>query len=237
MSDRFGTNDSLYDLTRILSMASSQAAISGTATGGILPSDIALTTNHILVGDASNVGADVAMSSDATIVASGALTLATVNGNVGTFGSATQVPVLTVNAKGLITAVSNTTIAGVTPVGSALMRGSLWRGNAANVAEAYALGAANKVLQSDGTDAAWSTNTLSIAGNSTINGSLIGNMTGGGTVATGGFTLTVPATGTAALLGVANVFTATGNTFNNPITIGTAAIQGGFTIPATTAAR
>lgn len=32
--------------------------------------------------------------------------------------------------------------------------------------------------------------------------------TGGGTVATGGFTLTVPATGTAALLGTANVFTA-----------------------------
>lgn len=36
--------------------------------------------------------------------------------------------------------------------------------------------------------------------------------TGGGTIATGGFTLTVPATGTAALLGVANVFTL-GNRF------------------------
>lgn len=34
------------------------------------------------------------------------------------------------------------------------------------------------------------------------------NGTGGGTLATGGFTLTVPATGTAALLGTANVFTA-----------------------------
>lgn len=33
-------------------------------------------------------------------------------------------------------------------------------------------------------------------------------VTGGGTLATGGFTLTVPATGTAALLGTANVFTA-----------------------------
>ena len=39
-----------------------------------------------------------------------ALTLATVNSNVGTFGSATQAPVFTVNGKGLITAASNTTV-------------------------------------------------------------------------------------------------------------------------------
>lgn len=37
-------------------------------------------------------------------------TLATVNANVGTFGSATQAPQLTVNGKGLITAVSNVTV-------------------------------------------------------------------------------------------------------------------------------
>lgn len=35
-----------------------------------------------------------------------------------------------------------------------------------------------------------------------------GVITGGGTIATGGYTMTVPATGTAALLGTANVFTA-----------------------------
>lgn len=44
-----------------------------------------------------------------------------------------------------------------------------------------------------------------------VTGKLIKNsavfITGGGTVALGGFTLTVPATGTAALLGVANIFT------------------------------
>lgn len=39
-------------------------------------------------------------------------TLATVNSNVGTFGSATQVPVFTVDAKGRITAVSNVSISG-----------------------------------------------------------------------------------------------------------------------------
>lgn len=40
---------------------------------------------------------------------------------------------------------------------------------------------------------------LTVSGASTINGSLVGNITGGGTIATGGFTLTVPATGTSAL--------------------------------------
>lgn len=41
---------------------------------------------------------------------SAAATLATVNGNVGSFGSATQVASVTVNAKGLVTAASNTSI-------------------------------------------------------------------------------------------------------------------------------
>lgn len=42
-----------------------------------------------------------------------ATTLATVNANVGTFGSSTQIPTFTVNAKGLITAASNVTLSGV----------------------------------------------------------------------------------------------------------------------------
>lgn len=41
---------------------------------------------------------------------SAAATLATVNGNVGSFGSATQTGTFTVNGKGLITAASNTTV-------------------------------------------------------------------------------------------------------------------------------
>lgn len=44
------------------------------------------------------------------------------------------------------------------------------------------------------------------AANAAAQQALVG-ITGGGTLATGGFTLTVPATGTAALLGTANVFT------------------------------
>lgn len=53
-----------------------------------------------------------AFTGDATKTAGGtALTLATVNSNVGSFGSATQVATFTVNAKGLTTAAGNTTIA------------------------------------------------------------------------------------------------------------------------------
>lgn len=49
------------------------------------------------------------MSGDATINATGVLTLATVNANVGTFGSATQCITTTKNAKGLTTAISAAT--------------------------------------------------------------------------------------------------------------------------------
>jgi hypothetical protein len=50
-------------------------------------------------------------------------------------------------------------------------------------------------------------------------------ITGGGTLATGGFTLTLPATGTAALRGIANTFTAA-QTFNADVSLGNSA---GFT--------
>lgn len=48
-----------------------------------------------------------------------ATTLATVNGNVGSFGDGTHVAAITVNGKGLITAVTSTTITGAAPSGSA----------------------------------------------------------------------------------------------------------------------
>jgi hypothetical protein len=53
------------------------------------------------------------LTGDVTAVGPGVVpaTLATVNGNVGAFGSGTVVPLITVNGKGLITAVSNVTIA------------------------------------------------------------------------------------------------------------------------------
>lgn len=60
------------------------------------------------------------LTGDVTSAAgSAATTLATVNTNVGTFGSATQVAQVTLNAKGLVTAAANVTISGVAPGGAA----------------------------------------------------------------------------------------------------------------------
>lgn len=49
-------------------------------------------------------------SGDFTVASGGAATLATVNANVGSFGSATAAPTFTVNAKGLITAAGSATV-------------------------------------------------------------------------------------------------------------------------------
>ena len=47
-----------------------------TLVGVSSPGTVNLTQNHVLVGDVSNLAADVAMSGDATIVSTGALTIA-----------------------------------------------------------------------------------------------------------------------------------------------------------------
>ena len=180
MSERFGTNDPIYDMTRLLSLPAAQSS-----------TDDAITD---LSGDVSATGPGAVTA-----------TLATVNANVGTFGSATQVAQVTVNGKGLVTAAANVTISGVTPAAHDI----------AGALHTTSGRTAGQVLQATGaTTFGWSASTLAISGNSTINGSLIGNISGGGTIATGGFTLTVPVTGTAALLQVANVFTIGPQTIN-----------------------
>lgn len=68
-----------------------------------------LASGKIFIGSAGGIATGQTMSGDATLSILGALTLATVNANVGTFGSATQCPSLTVNAKGLVTAASQAT--------------------------------------------------------------------------------------------------------------------------------
>ena len=90
--------------------------VTGSGTGSFATSlgsftkaqlDTAVSDGNVLyVGD---VTTNATHTGDAT--GSTALTLATVNSNVGSFGSATQVPTYTVNAKGLTTAAANVSIA------------------------------------------------------------------------------------------------------------------------------
>lgn len=89
---------------------------SGNFTAGTITAD--------LTGNASTAtkwisARDLSLTGDATATLTGvdgsgnvsaAITLATVNSNTGSFGSGTAVPVITVNAKGLITAVTTASI-------------------------------------------------------------------------------------------------------------------------------
>lgn len=87
-----------------------------TGTLSLLPgSGISITPSGgsiTITNTGSGGSAITALTGDGTASGPGsaALTLATVNSNLGSFGSATTVPALTVNAKGLITAVTSTTI-------------------------------------------------------------------------------------------------------------------------------
>jgi hypothetical protein len=83
------------------SLATQSGTFSGTSSGTNTGDNAVNTLYSGLVSNANHTG-------DAT--GSTALTLATVNANVGTFGSATAAGVVTVNAKGLITAASSATI-------------------------------------------------------------------------------------------------------------------------------
>jgi hypothetical protein len=97
-----------------------------TATGGVtgnLTGNTTGTHTGAVVGNASTASAwatartlsltgdaTASLSVDGSAAVSSALTLATVNSNVGAFGSTTAVPIITVDAKGRITAVSTAAI-------------------------------------------------------------------------------------------------------------------------------
>lgn len=85
------------------------SSLVGNPTAGLANAQgITLGTTLAFSGTALQTGAH---TGDATSAANSfALTLATVNSNVGTFGSATQASQVTVNAKGLVTAAANVTV-------------------------------------------------------------------------------------------------------------------------------
>ena len=91
------------------------ANVTGNLTGNAdTATKWATARNLTISGDATGTFSGV----DGTATVDAALTLATVNSNVGTFGNSTSVPTLTVNAKGLVTAASSTAIPSATAAAS-----------------------------------------------------------------------------------------------------------------------
>jgi hypothetical protein len=111
----------LIDQTTIVSVFGRTGAVVAT-TGDYTIAQITngltkvLTSAFLLVGNSINVASGVALSGDATINNTGVLTLATVNANVGSFGSSTAIPSITVNGKGLLTAASTNAV--IAPAGT-----------------------------------------------------------------------------------------------------------------------
>lgn len=111
------TSGSYADPSWITSLAGSK--VSGNISGN------AGTATALATGRTISSTGDVAYTSasfDGTSNVTGTATLATVNSNVGSFGSSTAIPVVTVNAKGLVTAVSTATVAGGQYFGSASVK-------------------------------------------------------------------------------------------------------------------
>lgn len=77
---------------------------------GVALGSTTATAGNLLVGSGSQ-WVSVPASGDLSLVSSGAYTLATVNTNTGSWGTASSVPNFTVNGKGLITAAANVSIA------------------------------------------------------------------------------------------------------------------------------
>lgn len=94
-------------LTLTIPVVATNIDASGNTTGNAATATKLATARTIgISGDATWSSGSFDGSSNVTA----AITFATVNANVGSFGSATQVGTFTVNAKGLITAASNITV-------------------------------------------------------------------------------------------------------------------------------
>jgi hypothetical protein len=189
-SNPHSTTKAQVGLTSVTDDAQTKAAV--------VP-NTAPAAGQVLVGNAGGTAyAPVSASGDATLASTGALTLATVNSNVGSYGSSTAAPAVTVNAKGLVTAVSTNTI---TPaVGSITGLGT-----GVGTALAIAVGSAGAPVVNGGALGTPASGTLTNCTFPTLNQSTSGNAATASTLQTaralngvsfnGSADITVPRTG------------------------------------------
>ena len=140
------------------------------------------SSSSFLTGNQTiTITGDVSGSGSTTI----SLLLANVNSNVGSFGTTTQVPQLTVNAKGLVTAVSNVTLtpawSSITGTPTTLAGYGITNATLANLGDVAINSASNnQVLQYNSVSGKWVNSSSSfLTGNQTI--TLSGAITGSGT--------------------------------------------------------